>query len=74
MITVRHPRFKFDLNKYKFYQIIELDLLQNKKVYSVIFKGIDYLDHLPPKPKKNSWPIYEIQRVRCVPGTHTLKK
>ena len=44
MITVRHPRFKFALNKHKFYQIIELDLLQNKKVYSVIFKGIDYLD------------------------------
>ena len=73
MITVRHPRFKFDLKKNKFYQIIELDPLRNKKVYSAIFKGIDYLNHLPPKPQKNSWPIYEIQRIRCVPGTHTFK-
>ena len=71
-ITVIHERFKVNLDKRKFYQIFELDFRQDKKVFSPIFKGADYNYHLAPKPGKNSYPKYEIQRIRCIPGTHEL--
>lgn len=70
-ITVRHQRFKVRLDKRKFYQIFELDFRQDKKAFSPIFKGTDYHYHLP-ETDKNSYPKYEIQRIRCIPGTHEL--
>jgi len=73
-VTVHHRRFRLEINGKRFYRILKLDNHQRKSPVSEIFKGSDYHDHLP-KEEEIDWKCtYEIQRMRCVPGSHVLRQ
>ena len=59
---VLHPR--------RLYKLLIIDN-QGKRVISPLFKGRDYLEHIPERKDRT---CYEIQRVRYRAGTHKIKE
>jgi hypothetical protein len=72
IIFINHRRFVVRLKGKRFYQIFELDDRRQKTAISPIFRGRDCYNHLP-EPPKDTYPKYEVQRVRYVPGKHEFK-
>lgn len=68
-ITIKKQNLDIEINSKKFYRIIEIDFEKNKKVVSHIFKGENGNTHLPEP--MNGY-IYQIQRMKCLPGKHEL--
>ncbi len=60
------------LKKNRHYRLYSLDDRQNKAPIGQIFKAREYCFCMPEKRENGM--KYEIQRVKCKPGTHTLKE